>query len=75
MLAACGCPRQAGGGPASTDRLTVVTAQGLCFRKDLARGRRCICGTLRGNVGWDRKVLPQNTVGSAPVPAFPYPTM
>lgn len=40
MLAACGVPQSdRGGGLSSADRLTAATEQGLCFRKDLARGR------------------------------------
>lgn len=40
MLAPGGIPQSGRGGtPSSTDRLTVAEAQGLCFRKDVARGR------------------------------------
>lgn len=56
VLAACGVPQSGrGGGPSSTDRLTVSMAQGLYFRKDLARGRSgvfvgCYVG-MRAGIG------------------------
>lgn len=56
MLTACGFPQSGrGGGLPSTDRLTVSTAQGLYFRKDLAHRRSgvfvgCYVG-MRAGIG------------------------